>query len=261
MLILALLVLSAIMAASVGLGSIIISGIRQARSIDNSIVAYYAAESGVEESLYKSRKREADVASDIANTDTELSNEAYWEIGSYNEEASDTEDKFSLYELPEDRFVQFEVYDTGQGEIQSLRIKGENGEASSWAQITWFGRTMAGELSDIKIEQFPLNSEEGRVVDLSSVGLQYDAYRVKITALYDDINNLEITGHIDRAGTEPEGGTPLPSRIVVLVGGIYRNSKQVLKFAMPRRSPLGGIFDFVLFSECSILKGLEGNCF
>ncbi len=48
----ALLVMSIIMASSIALSGIVMQGLKISRGLDDSVVAFYAAESGIEENLY-----------------------------------------------------------------------------------------------------------------------------------------------------------------------------------------------------------------
>lgn len=63
-LVLAILVGAAVLATAALFGNLIIREIQQSRLIDQSIQAYYLAESGVERALYQSRRREAVKAAD-----------------------------------------------------------------------------------------------------------------------------------------------------------------------------------------------------
>jgi len=58
-LLLALLIIAAILASAAIFANLIISEIRQSRLIDQSIQAYYLAESGAERALFQARKRQA----------------------------------------------------------------------------------------------------------------------------------------------------------------------------------------------------------
>lgn len=58
-LILAILIIAAVLATTVVFSNLIVSEIRQSRLIDQSIQAYYLAESGAERALYQTRRKEA----------------------------------------------------------------------------------------------------------------------------------------------------------------------------------------------------------
>lgn len=253
-LLLALLVMSTIMAASTGLATIVISEIQQSRSIDNAILAYYGAESGVEESLYKIRKEEEIIGNLIK--EEELTNGVIWRIG--ENDISNMVDKVSVPELKRGQFIELDIYDPASQEPTVIRYLGLTvGEESGNAEVSWFG-WQAGNLSEYKvIPDVLLRENERRIIDLASaIGLQF-AYRVKIRSLNSDIKNLEIRAYSsDPMGDEDAEPQTMPARIQSTVRGEYRGSRQAIYFEMPRQSPLGGLFDFVLFSEQSILKGL-----
>src|SRR5688572_19684164 len=58
-LLMALIVMTGVVISSVGMGSLILSSLQRTRVIDNAGVAYYAAESGVEEALFLARRSTA----------------------------------------------------------------------------------------------------------------------------------------------------------------------------------------------------------
>lgn len=257
-LLLALLVMSTIMAASVGLASIVISEIRQSRSIDNAILAYYGAESGVEESLYKIRKEGKPI--DDLVVEKELSNGVEWYIES--DDISNMVNKISVPELKKDRFIEIDIYNPDSEERTDIKylelILLEKPLEKADFEISWFGWE-GGILSDYKtifrnFSLFNLDEEDGFYkyrIDLAEPSGAQFAYRIKIKALYNNINFLEIKAYDGIDGEQVD----IPARIQATVRGEYRGSRQSIDFEMPRQSPLGGLFDFVLFSEKSILKG------
>lgn len=257
---LALLIMTTIMVASTGLAVIVISEIRQARSIDNSILAYYGAESGVEESLYKIRQQEAALADLVKAED--LTNGVGWFLKS--EDVSDMMDKVEINELKSGQFVELDIYnpeglptDTRYLEI----ILKEQPLDKIGFEVSWFGWEQ-GELSKYASQTVDFSSftyDEGSgyyrldpPIDLADDLAEKFAYRVKIKALYNTVNFMEI-----RAYNEASEARQIPARIAAAVRGEYRGSRQTINFEMPRQSPLGGLFDFVLFSEESILKGVS----
>jgi hypothetical protein len=52
----------------------------------------------------------------------------------------------------------------------------------------------------------------------------------------------------------------IPARIVLNSTGKYSTVRQAIRVTMPRRSPMSGLYDYVLFSECSLVKGDEAVC-
>jgi len=256
-LLLALLVMSTIMAASVGLASIVISEIRQSRSMDNAILAYYGAESGVEESLYKIRKEKKPI--DELVVEKKLGNDVDWYIKSGD--ITNMVDKISVPELKKDQFIEIDIYDPSTEEDTKVKLLEltllELGEEDNPNfEVSWFG-WKGGILSNYKticITRTFFTEDDGDykyVIDLAKpFGEPQFAYRIKVKALYYDINLLEI-----KAYDSAEELVNMPARIKATVRGEYRGSRQSIDFEMPRQSPLGGLFDFVLFSEESIIKG------
>jgi hypothetical protein len=81
---------------------------------------------------------------------------------------------------------------------------------------------------------------------------------VRIKAFGCDINNLVFTAWSEdnASGTQKE----IPSRITIKSTGTFGFSTQAIKTIMPRKSIMSGLYDYVLFSECSLVKGEEPTC-
>jgi hypothetical protein len=82
------------------------------------------------------------------------------------------------------------------------------------------------------------------------------SYRVRLRAKVCDIYNLAVS-----AWSADDGGgdiLPIPSRISTLSSGTFGTAQQSIDVRLPRLQPLSGAFDYVIFSQCSILKGVSG---
>ena len=82
-------------------------------------------------------------------------------------------------------------------------------------------------------------------------------YRLRLVAKKSAMQNVQIRAY-DSGGASLPGG--LPGRIRIDAEGSFDNVKQKLTVTLPREIPLAGIFDFVLFSECSLVKGGAISC-
>jgi hypothetical protein len=82
------------------------------------------------------------------------------------------------------------------------------------------------------------------------------AYRVRLRAKVCDIADLAITAYQnDNAGGAV---VPIPSRVAVESTGTFGTARQSVELRLPRLQPLSGVFDYVVFSQCSLLKGVSG---
>lgn len=77
-------------------------------------------------------------------------------------------------------------------------------------------------------------------------------YRVKLRALYDQVPELVLTAHHDISAND--AAVPLPLIEGLTVAGQVGRSEQQITAAMPRRRPLYGLFDYVIFSDSELVK-------
>ena len=72
-------------------------------------------------------------------------------------------------------------------------------------------------------------------------------YRVRVKALYGDVDDLEIK----LFSLDNKHGQQLvfPNYLNIKATGSYRGANQSLSAEMPRYAPTLGLFDYVLFSE------------
>ena len=80
-------------------------------------------------------------------------------------------------------------------------------------------------------------------------------YRLRLLARKGDLENVQIRGY-DAA----DAPTDLPGRVKIDSRGSFGGVEQKILVALPRQTPLSGVYDFVVFSECSIVKGGSISC-
>ncbi len=248
-LLLALLVMAGIMTVSTGTSLLVMSEIRQSLYLDQSIISFYAAESGVEKALYQVRRGQVEVT-DLNNTSEELNNEANYSL--YTSNTVNT-----IYtSLLQDQSYQLDLYDPGTLTALAQQIR--------YLNITWQG---AGSNLEVNWACWGTNGVLGEPqsrlysVTLSPVSIQLNTvpncelHRVKITARNAGATNIEIT-----ARTTQDGNTvPIPARVQIKGLGEYPSgnneaSRQAILVTMPEKNPLSNLYDYVLYSEADILK-------
>lgn len=268
-LLLALLVMSGVLIVGASLGTISILNLRQARVIDDAVIAFAAAESGAEQTLYQLRRVGASSAALNASPDHDdslvdsgvpMSNGSRW---SRVLESTET----TLFaSIPKDRSYEVVLWDpespADPAGVDSLTFSwddvcgGTSGLevlATGWdpaasggfnPSVAFHGDSPA--LTFLRIEP--------RVIDNDFMPSK--AYRVRLRAKTCDIFNLAITAY----SADNAGGTqmPIPSRLAVESVGTFGTARQALELRLPRLQPLSGAFDFVIFSQCSLLKGVTG---
>lgn len=249
-LLITILIMLGIIGTTITMAFIIINEIQQSRNIDYSIVAYYAAEAAVEQGLYEIRKvDDITIANLVVSSDVPLSNDASWQRA-----AEGTELQLHNH-LPKNQSMTIDLYDpdypTVDPEIKDLIISWDNPNPTS---TVFLEITRTEWPKDLEV---PWGSQPQYVFKtLASYGFppvtinidDSKTYQFRIKALYGD---AEVTVTALDNGNQPQ---VIPGRAVITGLGSFHNSKQAVKVSLPRRAPLSGIFDYILFSDLEIVK-------
>ena len=250
LLLMSMLVLSGIASAAGTVSILTLQNLRQAVNVDQAGLAYYAAESGVEDSLYELRKKETSVAALLAPgfATGSLSNSAtwtrsivsasptltktvarndFWEVNLYNPDAS-----LSALAAP----------------IKSVRLAW-TGAGPEWLEVEIAAWDTDGNILPSTTQLFSSASNPA-LVNLQN--LTTVLYRLRLKALYGDLTDLTVTAFADLNGV----GAPvdIPAQINITATGSFNDVKQALRATMPHRSPLSGVFEYVIFTEDDLIK-------
>jgi len=267
-LLLALLVLSSITIASSGVATLILSSLQQTRTIDSSIIAYYAAESSAEQAIYVVRK--TPLEPDWAESLTVAAPQQQANGASWTRTVAGKERVISA-QLPRDSFIELALYDPDREGISLAdAIKRV---AVSWTNdpcvpeddtcpklvatlVKWSPGTTTWSEDASKTERFTtgVDGVPPAYITLSDVG---DLYKLRLRAEDADIRDLRVQAYADDAMNTP---VDLPGRIKIDTWGRYGTTQQHLTARLPRRMPLSGMYDFAVFSECSLVKGYPISC-
>ncbi|MBU0648702.1 hypothetical protein KJ969_01165 [Patescibacteria group bacterium] len=247
-LLLALLLMASIVITGVGMGHIIISELQQSILIDNSIIAYYSAESAIESALYQIRALDTPLA-DLA-ADGSLENGAAWQL-----EWSSARPDITV-NISQDKTYQLDLFDpddlSWQPGIEALRFAWEGPGNLEVAYIGWEPKpAIAWPEQDYEVVTPPIAPPSIVYGALNS----FMAYRIRLKAVDGDIDDLNITAwSTDVAPPPPGTQVDLPTHITLEATGAFGKARQALSASVPRFNQLSGIFDFVLFSEEEIAK-------
>ena len=266
-LLLALLILSTVVIMSSGLSSLILSSLQQTRAIDSSIVAYYAAESAAEQALHAIRKG-PDLGSDWAATLTTADPQALGNGATWTRLVASSERTIEAT-IAQDAFVEVALYDP-DNENQSLTDKiarvevrwtfdedcsasvcpGLTAAVLEWSPgtATWTGRTS-------ETRRFLGVADVRTGIALIELADPDSLHKLRLRAEYGKLKNVEI-----QAFASDDTPVPLPGRVRIDAWGRYGDTQQHLTVRLPRRTPLSGLYDFAVFSECSIVKGYPISC-
>lgn len=269
-LLLALLVMSGVLIVGASLGTISVLTLRQSRVIDDAVIAFGAAETGAEQTLYQLRRVGTGSATLAANPDddssTILSGQPMSNGSRWSRTITATETTV-FASIPKDRSYEVVLWDpespASSAGVESMTFSwddscgGTSGLevlAAGWdpAAVGGFNPTVAFH-GDSPALTFLRTTPQVIDNDFSAV----KAYRVRLRAKVCDISNLAISAY----SADNAGGTqvPIPSRIAVESAGTFGTARQAVELRLPRLQPLTGAFDFVIFSQCSLLKNVTGS--
>ncbi|MFA6593717.1 MAG: hypothetical protein WCT16_00505 [Candidatus Buchananbacteria bacterium] len=288
-----LILLGVLLSIALGFFYFILLDIKKARAIDNSTVAYYAADAGIERSLYIIKKQEAASSTSalraIYNQDVSgvggvfsLTNGAQWDIN----DSSDFEKNFFRQRLSNGESVK----------LYFLNRQGQDGDPKSFG-LTWYGSLGASNTLKMQVAinqlmpQLYQNEQtsptlvyyaEDNVIetDDSADGVTF-CYKFRdcnvnnvvdsdsceaLTNPVDYVVELKALGsteldNIDRLSVMAYSDSDClatstygVTNLTLKSQGIFNNNRQMIVAHIPPLNPLSGLFGFVLFSEQDITK-------
>lgn len=260
-LLLALLVLAAILLGSLTASNLVLGELKLTRTSDQGLAAFYAAESGLEQGLYLFRqegKEENTVGELLVDESDALilsGNDAEWWRSS-----TLTEPNFTAT-LEQNQVAEIVLFDPDNVSSQagSVNITWQSNTSlcpsagTEWLEVvqSWWNTSIASSQSSRTL--FSASSSSGAVVNRAG-----DYPSVRLRALFTDICNLTLTAY--NGANKTNGTFPLPARLTVTATGQLDDTKQALSVTVPQYAPQFGSFDYTIFSECSLTKGLVEAC-
>ncbi|MFH1668286.1 MAG: hypothetical protein ABH884_04690 [Candidatus Komeilibacteria bacterium] len=279
-LVISLVIMAILISIAIGFSIFILSDLRQAAEIDNSVIAYYSADSGIERTLYLFRHVDKDRIADLSEDDK--SGDVDGEVGDdwSIEESDDFEPVFFRQRLLNGQSVKlyFLGRKAGTNSSKSIKIEWFKGLNSPRLQVIFTQLTpdidSSGALvyyTDINKVEISDTAFEGNSVcfdfkdeDLDGVSLSSPSdYVVELRAIGSGgafIDNLSVTAHDETAGIGDcnEIGSYNPeaiTNITIKSVGTHNNASQIVYAQIPPLDPLSNILGFVLFSQEDITKG------
>ncbi|MFA5021904.1 MAG: hypothetical protein WC508_02410 [Patescibacteria group bacterium] len=278
-LILVILIITAVLGTAAIFSTLIVRDIQQSRLIDQSIQAYYLAESGAERSLYQVRRREAitdcekvtlsGVCDDngycVANSTIPCVNQAGgfdWSIrGGWQIKASnETETSFSFSPGQSFQIDLFNPYQSGGSNIRSVGVDCNipnltlNAEFTNLSNILKISNSNC--LNQPPVFKQAIDSYPNSIATLDGRDIFTDcAYSFRLTYPVVSANDSNVATVVtlkvyDSVGSQID----IPSRLIIDSQATFGNSFQKIRVRTPMRPPLSGLYDFVLFSEQPIIK-------
>lgn len=281
--VLAILIIAAVIATAAAFGNLVIREIRQTRLIDQSIQAYYFAESGSERALHQVRKREAVVdcntleGSGTCDSNSHCTNETTATCINLDEGALNTlgtwkvdprKEPETVITLSEGQTFQVDLFDinqTSKSLVNRVEITHNTLADDLIAEFTNLTKVL--NISGVEtaiclsqppvlkafIDTTPVRSFDGLAgYDLESAC----SYILKINYVQKDDGNFESTPITIKVFNTPplDNQLPIPSRLIIDTNAIFGDSFQAITVRTPIRPPLSGLYDFVIFSEEDLEK-------
>ncbi|MDO8425627.1 MAG: hypothetical protein Q7T01_03905 [bacterium] len=265
-LLLALLVLAGFVATSFAVSAVIVNRVRGVRQTDQAIVASYAAETGIEDILYRVRRERQLVNLDGAGS---LPGGAAWE----RRVVENVDDRY-LYlaqDIPQqlDIFPASGAFDAAADApiVRALRVAPVDlvaGAASdaAWLEVTWVPWLRSGEWAT-SIGRSLLSPSDfaggEAIINLLQhpVGEEPVGYRIRFLARSAALGTVRVRAASDTLGNDL---IAFPAGIRANVTGTFAGTRHAVRVEFPAALPLASTFDYVLFSECDIVKGGTSSC-
>lgn len=267
-----LIILAGFMIVATEFALLIISGIRQARAIDNSTRAYYAAEGGAESALYQIRKQGVSGSTLIRSSQGATSTGGgSWDLtnntggGTF----SDKIDSIDRTLLSKNDSVELALYiNDGQSATpplgaSSLKVEWNThnctttGHSEPWIEastVEWTGGAI--DWSSVGVKKFFTQGAvkpSGQGYQLVTNALDSTLPSVvRVKTYYCDLRGLKITlfSGADATGTQ----LAIPNYYLIKPLARAGDATASLQVTMPKKTPTSSIYDYVLFSEQEIVK-------
>jgi hypothetical protein len=252
-LLMALLIMTTMLAVGLSVGQIIFLEINLVKSNNETIVATYAAESALEQGAYRVRVY-ADTLPMLAGSKV-LSNNASW-----TRTASSTVGSLVLRPLPKDLTRGFDLYDPesgGAGGREAVSITVASCDGSEWIELGYQSFDPSSlALGTFKKIRYPCPAGTNQVIynNDPQTALAYRLYVRYVQGNSASLSRVDVTACTNDNCTGGGNVVSLPGFVDVTALGSFRNSTRTMDLIMPRLSPITGIFDYGIFSECSINK-------
>lgn len=242
----AIIILGGVSLISLAIAGLTIRGLKQGRDVGRGMIAYYAAESGLEQALYSIYVNDntADGSGSCDETD-----------GDWDYDITDTFNQASPYTqsiLPQDKTIEFD--NIGTSTQLNLGWSDWDGDTSELVEVTYVGweddwANFALNPIDFTQQNQTVLKRVYRYTNLSGgwitpLNLSEANNLVRIKPLQDSISGVQIYF----------SGFDIEDKIRVVSTGSCSGYKKALEANFSRDSAVSGFFDYVIFSEGNLGK-------
>lgn len=242
-----------ILLAGIGIGTVVLEGSKRAVATDQSVLAYYMSDSGIERQLYEVRKNNATLSQISSLAATYPGGGAWTYFGGF---ASTTQKTFASMATNTFQVVDlFNPDNVSAAGVAQMTVSWSNGANCQVGQYAGFETGYAEwDLStNIIPSNFTLQRQACPGACTQSQTILLDpakAYRVRMRSL--NCAAANVTASVFNSGGSPQ---TFPGDITLAAEGTWGNATQKIAVTMPKLDILSGIFSYVIFSECTLIKG------
>ncbi len=282
-----LVILTITMFATIALSRLLITEINSARYLDSSVVAHYAAESAAEEMLWflKESKGLDELVTPYpyylffnrSNTLNRQLDRTYISPSPYADKdrlydiikISTTSPEYVVYDLPIFSSAQLNVFDPTQ-ETPTVIHPVIDTQANQ-LKIDWEVKACGGsqrlEVSLVTFQnasglQFGRPQKYYFICDCTGSGVTPNQCNTTISRLsltpskFYHVSIRPIDDGLKRLSVTTDNSAGLPSLVSIQTRGRFRNASQEITVTTPFNPALSDIFQYVIFSEASIIKNV-----
>jgi hypothetical protein len=272
-LVMALMILTVVLVSVLALSRILLNEVKMSINLNNSMVSFYSAESGIEKSLYyiKYSRQQNDFAS-FDSLDTIGSN--IYTLGEVEDGQSVT---IAMSTTTAADFYQYNVTTSSPAHVNIIDPAGDISNIDWGAGQIEYQYRVYWELEDC----FP--SKVNHRIEITDVSFS-DNFTEPYVKTYvricdcaydsnqcnDDLTALNaLTNKFHRFSFRPldstirqlsfdldAGNIGILSEADIEVYGNYKNSQYYIKVRLPSLNPVSNVFDYVIFSEEELIKDL-----
>lgn len=257
---LALILTSAILITAIGVGIVVMQGVKQSRTMDKAVAAYYMANSGIELQLFGIRKDGRTLAT-MASASNTYPGGTGWQSTTGLEPTGVK----NIPYLPEEELAFVDLFNPDNisetSNTQEVRIIWSDGDDCGGdtpqleaAYAEW--DPSGGSITWPTAENYTIWPFESSPMNITPLDVN-KSYRLRLRPFNCSVKDVQISMY-DAGGSQLD----YPGDIVLGSEGTYEGTTQKLSVSMPRQDVLSGIFSYIVFSQEELCKkvGLAGAC-
>lgn len=248
-----------ILMAGIGIGSVVLQGSQLSRQSVDSVAAYYMADAGIERQLYEVRKNNLTV-DDLNKLGEKYSNESSWvSTGAIEPSSNKVFDSIATSSFAVVDLFNPDALNVPPG-VTKLHITWSkdpqcSGSTASTIEVSYSYWDLSGGIPKLPDEAYTV-LDKNNSYDMDVSGLHPNrSYRMRIRTFDCPARNVVVQAYKDA------NQIGIPGDITLSAEGTYKKATQKIAVTMPKQDVLSGLFSFVIFSECALVKGgVAPNC-